>query len=338
MNIGAGFPQQMLCPTSQFRGAEKLNDLLGKDSVEAGDIPTRLAFRLTEGVCGASLPQDAELFTSGATQNSQGLAQFGSTTDELRADFVRQFFLDKGFGTNYAASWYFARSAIAVQKDSSNNLITQASLKGLAGAVGPLTRRMSESSSAPSSNIPLLGDSGPGDAKEAALAITIPNHDLPQGARLCEAMNDGPAFWDGTRIQLMPTGTVILNAAGDDGAFVDDVLPTSENPAASSTGISDSGNGTHGGVDGRLWLQDTRDWYALHGAGRTLTANILFADGSVKTFRDVNRDGFLNPGFPVDPAQAGINDGYLDNTVELEPFECYSGPDISKSVLKGNFE
>src|SRR3989304_55790 len=36
VNIGAGMPQQMLCPTSAFRGAEKLNDLIGDGgSVEA---------------------------------------------------------------------------------------------------------------------------------------------------------------------------------------------------------------------------------------------------------------------------------------------------------------
>ncbi|QDU36737.1 putative major pilin subunit [Maioricimonas rarisocia] len=338
VNIGAGFPQQMLCPTSSFRGTEKLNDLLGGDTSGSGNLPTSLTFRLTEGVCGNTLPQDAEAFVHDGTTNTNGLAAYGSTIDDTRAAFVRQFFLDKGYGANYSSSWFFSRGSIALEKDASNNLTTSSTydLKGLGGVTGPLTRRMAENSKPPSSNIPLLGDAGPGDAKEAALLITIPNHDLPQGARLCETMNDGPAYWDDSAdsIELMGLGTLIINAAGDDGAFIDDVLPTSENPAPQGA----AGNTSHGGTDGLLYLQDTRDWYAIHGAGRTLSANILFADGSVKTFRDTNRDGFLNPGFPVEADVAGINDGYLDNSVELEPFECFSGPDISRSALKGNFE
>ncbi|MEW4528272.1 DUF1559 domain-containing protein [Maioricimonas sp. JC845] len=338
VNIGAGFPQQMLCPTSQFRGSEKLNDLLGGDTSGSGNLPTSLDFRLDEGVCGASLPKDAEDFVFSGTQNRLGLDQFSATPTEDRAAFVRQFFLDKGYGTNYASSWFFVRGSIALEKDSSNNLNTNSTydLKGLGGVTGPLTRRMTESSKTPSSNIPLTGDAGPGDAKEAALLLTIPNHDLPTGARLAESFNDGPARWDDTadKISLMGKGVLIINAAGDDGSFLEDVLPSSENPAAEGA----AGNTSHGGVDGILWLQDTRDWYAIHGAGRTLSCNILFADGSVKTFRDTNRDGFLNPGFPVEADVAGINDGYLDNTVELEPFECYNGPDISRAALKGNFE
>jgi prepilin-type processing-associated H-X9-DG protein len=76
------------------------------------------------------------------------------------------------------------------------------------------------------------------------------------------------------------------------------------------------------------WLQDTRDWYAVHGSGNKLVCNILMADGSVKEFADTNGDRFLNPGFPV-PAGltkaqiAGI--GYADDTVELHPKDIFSG-------------
>jgi hypothetical protein len=62
------------------------------------------------------------------------------------------------------------------------------------------------------------------------------------------------------------------------------------------------------------------------------------ADGSVKVFRDLNGDGYLNPGFPVASGTADENDGYLDATVELPPYECYSGPAIDKLAVKGNFE
>ncbi len=84
-----------------------------------------------------------------------------------------------------------------------------------------------------------------------------------------------------------------------------------------------------------LWLQDTRDWFAVHGGGRNLSCNILMADGSVKNIADGNGDGYLNPGFAMDPTLASDDDGYLDSTVELQPFEVYSGPTIEGAALTG---
>ena len=52
-NSGAGYPQEMLCPTSTLKGLEKLNDLIGvTDSVgTTGKIPTELEDRLVDGLC-----------------------------------------------------------------------------------------------------------------------------------------------------------------------------------------------------------------------------------------------------------------------------------------------
>jgi prepilin-type processing-associated H-X9-DG protein len=85
------------------------------------------------------------------------------------------------------------------------------------------------------------------------------------------------------------------------------------------------------------WLQDTRDWYAVHGSGKKLSCNILMADGSVKEFSDTNGDKYLNPGFPIPsgltPAQiAGI--GYADDTVELHPKDIFSGIFLTGDVGK----
>ncbi len=336
VNVGAGQPQQMLCPSSPFRGLEKLNDLIGiTGSVESpsdglGVVPNGPA-RLNAGLC-----VDFETDTDGDTTVDVGTLAAG---DPLRVDQVRRI-LEEGYGTNYSSSWFMVRTGAALQRigsGSSADTATLNTLKGLAGTIGPINRRTVETSQIPSSNIPMLGDSGPGDAKEAILDQEIPGFGLPTGSRLAESFNDGPGWWDDTtpgseRIRLMPAGTVILAGAGSTSveAFTGDILPTPQETAA--------GNVANGGDDGQLWLQDTRDWYALHGSGKKLSCNILMADGSVKVAVDTNGDRYLNPGFPITLGTADENDGYLDNTVELAPFFVYSGPGIDSFTNKGNFE
>jgi prepilin-type processing-associated H-X9-DG protein len=49
------------------------------------------------------------------------------------------------------------------------------------------------------------------------------------------------------------------------------------------------------------------------------SANLLFADGSVRSYRDTNDDGHLNNGF-----NASANTPFTDPTVELPEDEVYS--------------
>lgn len=352
VNMGAGMPQQMLCPSSPLHGAEKLNDFLGGDTTTnstgtQGKIPASLCGRLTEGTC---------IDWTATTLGTQ--ARWNDIT----------MLLQEGYGTNYATSWFFTRGGIkfaafpvgatdpgsieyntvAASLDCDGGTTTDA--KGLGGALGPLTISQVETSPIPSSNIPLTGCGAPGDANEAVLIETIPGF-VDAGERLAESFNDGPAYWDGTKIVLVNVSNAVFNPTDpttNADAFKNDVIPSTTFTAAVSTGPGSGGNATdnpatpgviegHGGDDGRLWLQDTRDWYAWHSG----SCNLLMADGSVKNVKDQNGDGFLNPGFPVDPAEATIeNDGYTDNKVELEPFNVYSGPAILRGTVipKGQFE
>jgi prepilin-type processing-associated H-X9-DG protein len=73
----------------------------------------------------------------------------------------------------------------------------------------------------------------------------------------------------------------------------------------------------------KLCLQDTRGWAPVH----RNSCNLLMADGSVKSIHDLNGDGFLNPGFPVEPADAKLKPalGYTDGKVEMSSAEVFSG-------------
>ncbi|MCA9270622.1 MAG: DUF1559 domain-containing protein, partial [Planctomycetales bacterium] len=68
----------------------------------------------------------------------------------------------------------------------------------------------------------------------------------------------------------------------------------------------------------KVWNQDVtqdyRGFAPLHGG----VANILFADGSVRPFKDQSADGFLNNG-----VAAGVG-GYADGTVEMEAGDVVS--------------
>ena len=131
---------------------------------------------------------------------------------------------------------------------------------------------------------------------------------MGQGELLTEAANDGPAYWDSSSKSLnliQQAGNLSLQAQCE---------ATGSCPAP-----TESSN---------TYLQDTRDWFAVHGGGKSATCNILMADGSVKNFGDLNGDKYLNPGFPVvgnltQAEYGGI--GYRDGTVELPPSEMFNG-------------
>jgi prepilin-type N-terminal cleavage/methylation domain-containing protein/prepilin-type processing-associated H-X9-DG protein len=323
VNGGFGLPQQMLCPSNPLKLSEKVNDLMGGSSVEAGNIPTELVDRILERDT-KGLVADGTVAFAGTTSNTAA-----------RASLV-QAVLDAGYGSNYAASLFLARSGVSLTAGTGNNAVLTSGkpmgvddAKGLGGTAGPLTLTDVSTSPVPSSNIGLLGDAAPGDINEAVLGYAVGGQ--PAGARLVEAMNDGPSYWDGSdKIVLIKSTNAIISVADGTSAcaWCDDVLPTPSNPG-------------NDGADNKLWLQDTRDWYAVHGSGaKGGIGNCLMADGSVKAMIDKNGDSFFNPGHAVGTMGNGADDGYTSSDVELPPFENYNGPSIKKIevIAKGKFE
>jgi prepilin-type N-terminal cleavage/methylation domain-containing protein len=139
-------------------------------------------------------------------------------------------------------------------------------------------------------------------------------------------------------------------------AFLDDTLPLPDEETKGGVDIIIGGNSNgetdpnihgevngYGGKDGILVLQDTRDFLAIHGSGKSKQCNILFADTAVKGLIDPNGDGYINPGFPVTPTAnpskeerdgLAANTGYENNRCEAAPAEFYSGPVLDYSLIK----
>jgi prepilin-type N-terminal cleavage/methylation domain-containing protein/prepilin-type processing-associated H-X9-DG protein len=332
VTINAGRAHELRCPSSTVRGIEKLNDLIGLNTSGLNSAPPE---RLNKGRCGKNWPD-----ASGAATAANSAARAAQI-----AEFVRD-----GYNTNYASSWFMVRSGPHVVNSATGNNVMIDPLSGggpdmkdFRNTLGPLTRRFLETGSIPASNVPMMGDAAPGDVNEAVLGFTLITPDgvqidsgLVTGARLGETFNDGPAYWDAStgRINLVlnqiPVISTIPRQVPNQGVSV-----TQANEASFASSVPmDAANGS------KLVLQDTRDWFAVHGN----TANVLMADGSVKELIDLNGDGFFNPGFPVDDVtftKADLADrvGYTDGTCEINSFDIYSGIMLnSKIYTKGKFE
>lgn len=316
--IKSGQPGKMMCPTSPIRGTEKLNEAIA--ATEA----------LITGKGGNCLPDERwnnSIFNTGGT-----VAGSVALTKTLVNDL--------GLNTNYSCSWHMSRGGVKVVSNGGSPAITQARGGAATGTVpnsviggaawagtgfketfntlGPLKLRDIEAAAVPSSNIPMLADSGPGDINEAVLSAEI-NNELLAGTRLGEAANDGPAFWNSTKMTLVATQRDLT-----------DFIPTSF-PTVGTAVTTDA----WGQTGANLILQDTRDWFAVHGD----SANVLMSDGSVKEIRDTNGDGYFNPGFPVSSSASAVNDGYTDNICEINVFDVFTATVLNGDTLvKGQYE
>jgi prepilin-type processing-associated H-X9-DG protein len=354
VNINAALGGEMLCPTNPARGPEKWNDAFGGGS-SAGILKEGAdAGRLDDGLCGAA---DFNGLSAG-TGTAGSYAKSLKNTAE-RGEVLARAWLAKGYNTNFAAGWHMVRGGIKFHNSGTSSAPVFSAgavaggtpagntlFKGLGNTNGPLTRRVAEGSPVVTSNIPMIGDAGPGDAKEgfliaadlrfaeagaASYALYANPGDkesqafIGQGELLCEAFNDGPAYYDsGTQsVRLLTVGTGIATQVTTEANTKREIAPP--------TGAA--GNG--------LFLQDTRDWVALHGGGSQRSCNILMADGSLKEFVDTNNDTYLNPGFPVpsnltEADYAGV--GYRSDVVELPQAQIFNGVFLVPLRKTGNFE
>ena len=329
VNLNAALPGDMLCPSNPLRGSEKLNDLYGLDTSNGDQAP---AGRLASGVCGQTTWAGF-----GGSGTSSTFANADENTQE-RIALVARAFLDKGYSTNYASGWHFVRSVpkftfLPGPPVTIQSLVGQ-NMKTLGGAVGGLKRRVLESGPVVSSNVALLGCAAPGDINEAISIVSLKYGPfladgstvdpwangstgtnlktfVEAGDLLVESFNDGPAFYNSTAKNLdLIAANVNLSPQ-----IECEIKGSCAAPVGGATGTN-------------TYLQDTRDWYAVHGGGKGATVNVLMADGAVKEFSDLNNDKFLNPGFPVPTTLTETeyaSNGYRNAEVELPPATIFNG-------------
>jgi prepilin-type N-terminal cleavage/methylation domain-containing protein/prepilin-type processing-associated H-X9-DG protein len=324
VNMGSCRPGQLLDPSNPQRGLGNFQTMLSMGgAIAESPVDGGIAQQLGSGACGTGAT------LAGATWS--GLFAGTANDQAQRSDYLARFLADKGYNTNYAASWYLVRGSIKLAQGTGSdswifNGQTWGSALGPGATQGPLTRRVLGSALVPSSIIPLLADAAQGSGVEAimgnpgivknpanyyltgaALSDTTVRTFMLAGLPLTSSYNPGPAYYD-PALGIVPLST---SAATDVSSEVRCERSGGNCPAANNA----AGHG---------WLQDTRAWGAIH----TGTCNVLMADGSVKNFTDQDHDGYLNPGFPV--TAAGTAAGYQSSLIELPAAEIYSGMFLEK--------
>lgn len=288
-----GAPGKMLCGSNLARGSATLNDLLELDCSSAAFTGPVACGVDMMGPPPSTDPAGNFIHTPGrfiANQldptESPAVAASGAPfpnnaySDQRRA-YIETEVLKKLLNTNYTASWWLVRGGPRLE---ANGDLRGMGVSPCAGSLtrfstnGPLTRPQVDTSTTPASLLPMLGD-GTG------------------ASQLSRDLGDMIA---GTPLVLSMTGGPVLLANPNPPGNLPDFMP----------GASKS-------VWWPVWKDTTRQDYRQFGTPHRKSGNILFVDGSVRNFSDINNDGFLNNGF-------GTAGGFTNNELELPEDEVYS--------------
>ncbi|MCA9051386.1 MAG: DUF1559 domain-containing protein [Planctomycetaceae bacterium] len=338
--VNGGLPSEMLCPSNPLRGSEKLEELVGVNKQASRSKLGSSGQALYDSRIGQGGLFDADSdFCLGTAYLDASDSKYGTGTARDNTPLIRA--IRAGYSTNYASSWQMVRTGMlseTLDGSTTGAVALPTGCKEHYNSRGPLSQRVIGSGDIPASSIPLLADAAPGDSDEAVLGATLTD-ELVKGSRLCESFNDGPAFWnssagDGTgsvklaadlTAGLPMTDYTMDGQLGSDLATVKPTMPVEGDLVVPT--IQDGSLGT-------LWLQDTRDFYAVH----VNACNVLMADGSVKQLIDKNGDFYINPGFAASQGDLE-NDGYTSNECEVSPFDVWFGVHLDgKATKKAIFE
>ncbi len=299
--VKGGFPSDMLCPSSELKGLEKLNDMIG--GTPTSDGSNAPAVSLTAAAVRTGINTN---YASSWHMGRGGLlTNFDAATGQqvFDGEDCKDYGRSKGPLTQSQLSTSdVPASSIPLLADAAPGDADEAILSETIDADRGLV---------------------------AGIRLCETQNDGPARV-ISSAGNDS--------IELMDTNNFGFPwdpATGEGGVPVNALNPVAypKRGQAVTSAVADTlaADTTIG-----LVLQDTRDFYAVHNG----SANVLMADGSVKVLNDINGDGYFNPGFPLDPANTDPEaDGYTDNICEVDSFDVFFGISLQrKTTTKGNFE
>ena len=358
VSVNAGNPNQIRCPSNELRGMEKLNDLLGGASSNGqGSLPGRA----NKGICNVIANGTAPYMYEGKVYPGAANLVGEAIRKGYNSNYVSGWHMVRGeprLAKIDTAGIVDSTGSQARYVDT-NPAATDPGMradgkdmKSILNTRGPLTQNLMSQADIPGSSIGMLADGAPGDIGEAILKETPLNLDgtitdegLVAGARLAESFNDGPSYWNGSAVKTVKGSDPAAPNLVLVDKFIPQTFPTIGTVVGSTgyeetvyattvTSVGGPTSDTSSTYDGKVILQDLRDWFGIHRGG----ANVLMADGSVKQIADLNGDGFLNPGFPA-AGGSEATDGYTDGTCEVNAFEVYTGTFLNTDTfVKGNFE
>ncbi len=284
-------PGKQLCASNPGKAADTIEDLLS--------LPTGSASFSTAAGCvnvygpppkaapDGSLVWNPCRFIADPASGSG----FGAGASSARRDYVEMAVIRENFNTNYTASWFLVRAEVLLDQNGNLRPAKPACLENRIPTSrnysrGPLDRAFVDTSLAPGSLIPALGD--------GALS----------GRTLSDSLGDLNA---GTQLVIPLTRGPVLGPAGGASEF----SPPADFPAPTPRSV-------WWPVWAKQCLQDYSQFAAVHRG----SCNILFVDGSVRSINDNNDDGVLNNGFSGS-ATTGFVDNTVEMPLD-EVFSLYS--------------
>ncbi|TWU58078.1 DUF1559 family PulG-like putative transporter [Rubripirellula reticaptiva] len=230
-----------------------------------------------------------------------------SPLDMKRAELIDQKAIQKGYNTNFAASWFLVRTELRLDEDGNpdagNAACTDLDTKSRNVTRGPLTTRDLDSNKASSSTVPLLCDAAATGTISAAVG------EIESGSFYGTGIVGGPI--------------------GNRKDIDNDADGTPETPSAFllSKPTFAVGSKNRTGADGWLkqWNHDTRQDYRGMSPLHQGVVNVLMADGSVRGIVDANNDGFINNGFDGADVVTPTNGPFwTDSEIEAETLQLAS--------------
>ena len=280
-------PGKQLCMSNPARGADVLEDLLNLDTSSA----TFAGASACVDVLGSPPRKDPQgnLVYNPCRHLVQGPGSLGTVPGtEPRRQYIESEVIRKNINTNYTASWFLVRSEALLTPNGNLRLAKPLCGEPYSPASrnytrGPLKRQVLDTSITPATLVPLLGDGA-----ESGRILSANVGDVSAGSALVVPFTRGPVFLGGgSEFNTIPPG----------------YFPGTATKAEWWP------------VWAKQMLQDYSNFAAVHRG----SANILFADGSVRAFRDTNDDGHLNNGF-----NASASTPFVDATVELPEDDVFS--------------